>query len=130
MRKIVFFVLAISLLSASCQRRTHIFGFVGDENKKAIIGAKMAVVKVSGKYPSKADTLAIGYSKENGYQLNLVKQGRHKNVQLVNPYLINADLQDKFRISEVSKGGKAIPDSDCCEIIIGVANEHSFLLKK
>jgi hypothetical protein len=129
MRQMVFFVLGISLLSCGCQQRTHLFGFVGDENKTPIIGAKMAVIQVNYRNPLKTDTLAISYTKKNGYHVNLIHRRRHQNVRLVNPYLINADLRDKYRVSQVTKGGKVIPDSDCCKIVIGIPNEHSFVLK-
>lgn len=130
MKWIFFFVATVGLSSYGCQKRTHIYGFVRDENKKPIIGAKIAVVKANDRKPLKTDTLVIGYSHENGYQLNILSRRRYKNIRLVNPYLINSDLQDKYRISEPSKGRVVILDTDCCKVVIGRANEYGFLLKK
>jgi hypothetical protein len=125
----IFVVVLMSVVCFCCQKRTHIYGQISDEQRKGIAGMKVSVIKENSKEPSKTDTLQTALTNEDGsYVLNLMSRRRYKNIRLVNPYLINPDLQQKYRISEGYKGGTIV--AECCKIIIGQPNQFGFRMGK
>lgn len=125
---IIFAAVLINITFFGCQKRTHIYGQISEQGK-GIAGVKISVVRENKKRPLKTDTLQVASTNEDGsYILNLINRRRYKNIRLINPYLINSDLREKYKISEAYKGRTII--SDCCKIIVGQPNHFGFYVKK